>query len=135
MSVPLAGEVAWMRPQGRRVYFKGAVTKLSYEFASPSTGRPGRALTPDLLFVQPWAWHRGAFTLTSPWTDGPARASRSRRRLDRHRQPADDRIRRVYDRVVLGRCADPDPDHATGIATVASASALTTAPRCSSATD
>jgi len=33
MSVPLAGEVAWMRPEGRKVYFKGAVTQLSYEFA------------------------------------------------------------------------------------------------------
>ena len=33
MLVPLAGEVAWMRPQGRKVYFKGAVTQLSYEFA------------------------------------------------------------------------------------------------------
>lgn len=33
MSVPLAGEVAWMRPEGRKVYFRGAVTQLSYEFA------------------------------------------------------------------------------------------------------
>jgi hypothetical protein len=33
MSVPLAGEVAWMRPEGRKVYFWGAVTQLSYEFA------------------------------------------------------------------------------------------------------
>ena len=34
MSVPFAGEVAWMRPEGRKVYFKGAVAQLSYEFAS-----------------------------------------------------------------------------------------------------
>ena len=34
MSVPLAGEVAWMRPEGRKVYFKGAVAQLGYEFAS-----------------------------------------------------------------------------------------------------
>ena len=33
MRVPLAGEVAWMRPQGRKVYFKGAVTQLHHEFA------------------------------------------------------------------------------------------------------
>lgn len=34
MSVPLAGEVAWMRPEGRKVYFRGVVTQLSYEFSS-----------------------------------------------------------------------------------------------------
>ncbi len=34
MSVPLAVEVAWMRPEGRRTYFKGAVTRLRYEFHS-----------------------------------------------------------------------------------------------------
>jgi len=33
MKVPLAGEVAWMRPEGRKVYFKGAITQLRYEFA------------------------------------------------------------------------------------------------------
>jgi hypothetical protein len=32
MRVPFAGEVAWMRPEGRKVYFKGAVTQLGYEF-------------------------------------------------------------------------------------------------------
>jgi len=32
MQVPFAGEVAWMRPQGRQVYFRGQVTALSYEF-------------------------------------------------------------------------------------------------------
>jgi hypothetical protein len=33
MAVPFAGEVAWMRPEGRKVYFKGAVAQLSYGFA------------------------------------------------------------------------------------------------------
>jgi len=33
MSVPLAGEVMWIRPEGRKAYFKGAVTQLGYEFA------------------------------------------------------------------------------------------------------
>jgi hypothetical protein len=32
MSVPLAGEVSWMRPQGRKVYFKGSVARLAHEF-------------------------------------------------------------------------------------------------------
>jgi hypothetical protein len=32
MWVPLAGEVSWMRPQGRKVYFKGAVAHLDHEF-------------------------------------------------------------------------------------------------------
>ena len=33
MSVPFAGEVAWMRTEGTKTYFKGAVTQLGYEFA------------------------------------------------------------------------------------------------------
>lgn len=33
MSTPFAGEVAWMRPEGRKPYFKGCVTLLSHEFA------------------------------------------------------------------------------------------------------
>jgi hypothetical protein len=33
MTVPLTGEVAWMRPEGRRPYFIGAVTSLNYEFS------------------------------------------------------------------------------------------------------
>ncbi len=33
MRVPFAGEVAWMRPEGRKTYFKGEVTQLGYEFA------------------------------------------------------------------------------------------------------
>ncbi len=32
MTVPLTGEVAWMRPEGRKPYFRGTVTSLSYEF-------------------------------------------------------------------------------------------------------
>jgi hypothetical protein len=33
MAVPFTGEVAWMRPDGRRSYFVGTVTALSYEFS------------------------------------------------------------------------------------------------------
>jgi hypothetical protein len=33
MTVPSTGEVAWMRPEGRKPYFVGTVTALSYEFA------------------------------------------------------------------------------------------------------
>ena len=33
MAVPFGGEVAWMRPEGRKSYFKGAVSQLSYEFS------------------------------------------------------------------------------------------------------
>lgn len=33
MSVPFAGEVAWMRPEGRRTYFKGVVTQLRHELS------------------------------------------------------------------------------------------------------
>lgn len=33
MSVPFAGEVAWMRTEGRRTYFKGVVTQLRHEFS------------------------------------------------------------------------------------------------------
>lgn len=32
MSVPFAGEVAWMRPEARKTYFKGEVTQVGYEF-------------------------------------------------------------------------------------------------------
>jgi hypothetical protein len=34
MLVPFTGEVAWMRPEGRKVYFKGSVSQLRYEFDS-----------------------------------------------------------------------------------------------------
>lgn len=33
MRVPFAGEVAWMRPEGRKTYFKGAVAQIAYEFS------------------------------------------------------------------------------------------------------
>lgn len=33
MVVPFAGEVAWMRPEGRKTYFRGVVTRLGYEFS------------------------------------------------------------------------------------------------------
>ncbi|WP_114970841.1 DUF6920 family protein [Rhodoferax ferrireducens] len=33
MTVPFTGEVAWMRPQGRKPYFHGTVTSLTYEFS------------------------------------------------------------------------------------------------------
>ena len=32
MTVPFAGEVAWMRPEGRKPYFIATVTALTYEF-------------------------------------------------------------------------------------------------------
>jgi hypothetical protein len=32
MRIPMDGEAAWVRPEGRRVYFVGHVKKLSYEF-------------------------------------------------------------------------------------------------------
>jgi hypothetical protein len=32
MTVPLTGEVAWMRPEGRKSYFEGTVTSLKYEW-------------------------------------------------------------------------------------------------------
>jgi hypothetical protein len=32
MRVPFAGEVAWIRPEGRKSYFKGTVTSATYEF-------------------------------------------------------------------------------------------------------
>lgn len=31
MTVPFTGEVAWMRPKGRKSYFVGTVTSLTYE--------------------------------------------------------------------------------------------------------
>ncbi len=34
MRVPLTGEVAWIRPEGRKPYFIGTVTALAYEFSS-----------------------------------------------------------------------------------------------------
>jgi hypothetical protein len=33
MTVPFMGEAAWLRPEGGKSYFHGAVTVLNYEFA------------------------------------------------------------------------------------------------------
>ena len=33
MRVPMEGEVAWMLPEGPKPYWRGRITKLSYEFA------------------------------------------------------------------------------------------------------
>ncbi len=33
MTVPFTGEVAWIRPEGRKPYFVGTVTSLNYEFS------------------------------------------------------------------------------------------------------
>jgi hypothetical protein len=33
MLIPMAGEAAWVQPEGRKTYFKGAVTSLRYEVA------------------------------------------------------------------------------------------------------
>jgi hypothetical protein len=34
MMVPITGEAAWIRPDGRKPYFRGTITSLSYEFAT-----------------------------------------------------------------------------------------------------
>ncbi len=34
MQIPMIGEAAWVRPEGRKVYFVGHVKKLGYEFLS-----------------------------------------------------------------------------------------------------
>jgi hypothetical protein len=34
MTVPITGEVAWVRPEGRKAYYRGTVTTLTYEFSS-----------------------------------------------------------------------------------------------------
>jgi hypothetical protein len=34
MSVPIEGEAAWVRLEGRRPYFHGSITSLTYEFAA-----------------------------------------------------------------------------------------------------
>jgi hypothetical protein len=34
MCVPISGEVAWIRPEGRRPYFRGTITSVSYEFST-----------------------------------------------------------------------------------------------------
>ena len=43
MLVPTQGEAAWLTPQGRKVYWRGSVTRIVYEFepsALPVGGRP-----------------------------------------------------------------------------------------------
>ncbi|MEG4319445.1 MULTISPECIES: DUF6544 family protein [unclassified Microcoleus] len=37
MLIPLEGEVGWEYPEGIRLYFKGRITEIDYEFASRST--------------------------------------------------------------------------------------------------
>jgi len=37
MLIPLEGEVGWEYPEGTRLYFKGRITEINYEFASRST--------------------------------------------------------------------------------------------------
>jgi hypothetical protein len=34
MLIPLAGEVGWVYPEGTRLYYKGQITEINYEFAS-----------------------------------------------------------------------------------------------------
>ena len=34
MLIPMTGEAAWVRPEGRKVYFVGQIKKLHYDFAS-----------------------------------------------------------------------------------------------------
>jgi hypothetical protein len=34
MHVPMSGEVAWLTPEGRKPYWRGTITKLTYEFAN-----------------------------------------------------------------------------------------------------
>jgi hypothetical protein len=33
MTVPIVGEAAWVRTEGRNPYFRGSITSLTYEFA------------------------------------------------------------------------------------------------------
>jgi hypothetical protein len=35
MLIPMTGEVAWVRPEGRKSYFVGKVKKMSCEFVTP----------------------------------------------------------------------------------------------------
>jgi hypothetical protein len=35
MRVPLKGEVAWLAPEGRKPYWRGTISSLRYEFATP----------------------------------------------------------------------------------------------------
>jgi hypothetical protein len=40
MRVPFTGEVAWMRPEGRKPYFIGTVTALAFEFSAAGASPP-----------------------------------------------------------------------------------------------
>jgi len=33
MRLPMKGEVAWLTPQGRKPYWRGAIASLSFEYA------------------------------------------------------------------------------------------------------
>jgi len=33
MTVPMTGEAAWLRPEGRKHYFRGTITSMSCEFS------------------------------------------------------------------------------------------------------
>jgi hypothetical protein len=35
MTVPITGEASWVRPEGRKPYFRGTITSLTYDFDSP----------------------------------------------------------------------------------------------------
>lgn len=35
MMLPMAGEAAWLRPEGRKAYFRGTVRRMSVEFSRP----------------------------------------------------------------------------------------------------
>ncbi len=38
MTVPMSGEAAWVRPDGRKTYFRGSVKSMTYEWAARSSG-------------------------------------------------------------------------------------------------
>lgn len=40
MRIPLEGEVAWVLPSGSKPYYRGLITTMRYEFATPSDDRP-----------------------------------------------------------------------------------------------
>lgn len=50
MTVPFTGEVAWVRPEGRKPYFLGTVTSLTYEFASSLPWNTAKTGTPHRKF-------------------------------------------------------------------------------------
>ena len=42
MTVPLTGEVAWVRPEGRKAYYRGTVTSLTYDSHRDAAELPSR---------------------------------------------------------------------------------------------